>query len=272
MPWVAAKMYKIYSFRLPKLEAYSTLAVMTRSFWRQASSTPLSEFLAGSRAIVPLVVGAIPFGIIFGTLATGSGLSFAGTLAMSAFVFAGSAQFIAVGLLATGTALPLIVLTTFVVNLRHLLYAVSLVPHVKHLPQPWKIAIGFSLADECFAVAIARYNHNDGSPHKHWYYLGAALLMYGNWQLCTLVGLSIGQLLPDVASWGLDFAMSVTFIGMVIPYLTNQPMLVTVIVAGVIAVWSHTLPHQLGLVVAALAGILAGVGTERIQSGGLGNE
>ena len=66
--------------------------------------------------------------------------------------------------------------------------------------------------------------------------------------------------------------MSVTFIGMVIPYLTNQPMLVTVIVAGVVAVWSHTLPHQLGLVVAALAGILAGVGTERIQSGGLRNE
>ena len=246
---------------------------MTRSsLWQAPASTPLSELLAGSRAIVPLVVGAIPFGIIFGTLATSSGLSVAGTLAMSALVFAGSAQFIALGLLATGTALPLIVLTTFVVNLRHLLYAISLVPHVKHLIQLWKILIGFWLTDESFAVAIARYNQNDGSPHKHWYYLGAALLMYGNWQLCTLVGLSIGKLLPNAASWGLDFAMSVTFIGMVIPYLTTQPMVVAVMVAGIVAVWTYALPHQLGLIVAALAGILAGVGTERIQSRRLRNE
>lgn len=245
---------------------------MTRSFSKAASSTPLSEFLAGSRAIVPLVIGAIPFGMIFGTLATSSGLSVAGTIAMSAFVFAGSAQFIALGLLATGTALPLIVLTTFVVNLRHLLYAISLVPHVRHLPQRWKLPIGFWLTDESFAVAIARYNQNDSSPHKHWYYLGAALLMYGNWQLCTLVGLSVGQLLPDAATWGLDFAMSVTFIGMVMPYLTTQPMVVTVMVAGIVSVWTHALPHQVGLIVAALAGILAGVGTERIQSGRARNE
>ena len=245
---------------------------MTPSFSKAASPTPLSEFLAGSRAIVPLVIGAIPFGMIFGTLATSSGLSVAGTIAMSAFVFAGSSQFIALGLLATGTALPLIVLTTFVVNLRHLLYAISLVPHVRHLPQRWKLPIGFWLTDESFAVAIARYNQNDSSPHKHWYYLGAALLMYGNWQLCTLVGLSVGQLLPDAATWGLDFAMSVTFIGMVMPYLTTQPMVVTVMVAGIVSVWTHALPHQVGLIVAALAGILAGVGTERIQSARSRNE
>ncbi len=232
---------------------------------RQASFTPLSEFLAGSRAVVPLVIGAIPFGIIFGTLATSSGLSVAGTLAMSMFVFAGSAQFISLGLLATGTPTLLIVLTTFVVNLRHLLYAISLVPHVKHLPQLWKIPIGFWLTDENFAVAIARYNQNDASPYKHWYYLGSALLMYGNWQLATVAGLFLGKMLPNAAGWGLDFAMSVTFIGMVIPYLTTQPMLVTVLVAGIVAVWTHSLPHQLGLVVAALSGILAGVGLE-IQS------
>jgi len=68
------------------------------------TATPFSEFLAGGRDTFPLVVGAIPFGLIFGTLAIGSGLSVAGTSAMSAFVFAGSAQFIAVGLLAAGTS------------------------------------------------------------------------------------------------------------------------------------------------------------------------
>lgn len=225
--------------------------------------TAFSEFLAGCKAIVPLVVGAIPFGIIFGTLAASSGLSFAATLAMSAFVFAGSAQFIALGLLASGTALPLIILTTLVVNLRHLLYAASLVPYVQQLAQTWKLSLSFLLTDEAFAVAILRYQKHDLSPFKHWYHLGAALFMYTNWQLSTLAGLTIGHLLPNAAHWGLDFAMSVTFIGMVIPYLNNSPMIIAVLVAGVTAVLTHSFPHQLGLIVAALSGIVAGITSER---------
>jgi 4-azaleucine resistance transporter AzlC len=222
-----------------------------------------SEFWAGCRAVTPLVIGAIPFGIIFGTLADSSGLSVWGAVAMSAFVFAGSSQFIALGLLASGTSLPLIILTTFVVNLRHLLYAVSLVPYVRHLPQFWRLAIGFWLTDEAFAVAIARYNQPDPSPRKHWYYLGVALFMYVNWQICTWIGITVGQLIPNAASWGLDFAMSVTFIGMIIPYLVNSPMIIAVGVAGIVALLAHGLPHQLGLMVAALTGIIAGFASER---------
>ncbi|HEY9696657.1 MAG TPA: AzlC family ABC transporter permease [Trichocoleus sp.] len=227
--------------------------------------SPRSEFWAGMKAIVPLVVGAVPFGIIFGTLAASSGLSFAATLGMSAFVFAGSSQFIAVGLVTTQTAFPLIVLTTFVVNLRHLLYAVTLVPHVRHLSQIWKVPIGFWLTDEAFAVGIARYTQPDRSPYKHWYYLGAALFMYSNWLLCTLLGLTIGQMVPDIANWGLDFAMSVTFIGMVIPYITNSPMLATVLAAGAVSLLAYGLPHQFGLIVAALAGVIAGVICEQFK-------
>jgi 4-azaleucine resistance transporter AzlC len=237
------------------------------AFAQKTTLTPLSEFLAGSRAIIPLVVGAIPFGILFGTLAVSSGLSFAGALAMSAIVFAGSSQFISLGLLAAGTAVPLIVLTTFVVNLRHLLYSISLVPYVRHLPQRWKMLISFWLTDESFAVAIARYYQTDASPYKHWFYLGAAFFMYANWQLCTLIGLLIGQRLADAAHWGLDFAMSVTFIGMVVPLLITRPMIVCVIVTGFAAIWTHALPHQLGLIVATAIGIAAGVLVERIQGG-----
>lgn len=224
--------------------------------------TARTEFWAGCRAILPLVVGAVPFGMIFGSLAASSGLSFWGTLAMSAFVFAGSSQFIALGLLSSGTALPLIVLTTFVVNLRHLLYAVTLVPHVGHLSQSWKLPIGFWLTDEAFAVAIGRYNQPDYSPYKHWYYLGAALFMYINWLVCTWIGLTVGQSIPNAASWGLDFAMSATFIGMIIPYLINRPMMIAVCVAGVASILAHGLPHQLGLMLAAMAGIMAGIWAE----------
>lgn len=224
--------------------------------------SPTAEFIAGAKAIVPLVIGAIPFGIIFGTLAQSSGLSFAGAIAMSALVFAGSAQFIALGLLATGTALPIIILTTLVVNLRHLLYSLSLVTHVKDLSPVWKVIIGFWLTDEVFAIAIDRYRKGNRFKYRHWYYLGAAIFMYTNWQICTLIGLSLGHLIPDAAGWGLDFAMSVTFIGMVIPYLKNRSMFIAVIVSGVMALLTHNLPHQSGLIVAAMAGIMAGIVTK----------
>ncbi|NEQ50356.1 MAG: AzlC family ABC transporter permease [Leptolyngbya sp. SIO3F4] len=223
---------------------------------------PWSEFWAGAQQTIPLIVGAIPFGIIFGTLAQASGLSFAGAIGMSAIVFAGSSQFIALGLLGVGTPLGIIVLTTWVVNLRHLLYAVSLVPYVKHLSQAWKLPLGFWLTDENFMVAIQRYRQDDPSPYKHWFQLGSALAMYANWQLCTLIGLTLGQSIPNASAWGLDFAMVATFIGMTIPYLTNRPMVATVFVSGITALLAHGLPHQLGLMVAAIAGILTGIFTE----------
>jgi 4-azaleucine resistance transporter AzlC len=215
----------------------------------------------------PLVVGATPFGILFGTLAIKNGLSIAATLAMSLFVFAGSAQFIALGLIATGTPLPLIWLTTFVVNLRHLLYALSLLPHVGRLSGRWRLILGFWLTDESFAVAIARYNQSDTSPFKHWYYLGAALFMYSNWQLCTAIGIWLGQQIPNTTEWGLDFAMSVTFIGMIVPSVTTVPMLTTVLVAAITALLAHSLPYQLGLLIAALVSVVAGFTVEQCRDG-----
>lgn len=227
--------------------------------------TPWQEFWLGARDTFPLIVGAIPFGIIFGTLGMSSGLSWWGTLAMSAFVYAGSAQFIAIGLLAAGTTVPLIILTTFVVNLRHLLYAASLVPHVHALPQRWKLGIAALLTDEAFAVAIRRYSQSDLSPHQHWYYWGSALFMYTNWQVCTGLGLTVGQMIPNATAWGLDFAMVVTFIGMIIPYVTTRPMLLAVIVAGLTALATQGWPHKSGLMLAALLGVIGGCWAERYQ-------
>lgn len=232
---------------------------------------PAQEFWAGARDIIPLIVGAIPFGLIFGTLATNNGLSPTAALAMSAFVFAGSSQFIAAGMVATNTSWMLIVLTTFVVNLRHLLYAVSLVPYIKDLPQRWKVPLAFLLTDETYAIAVRRYEadtktNTNHSHHKHYYYLGAALTMYLNWLLCTWLGIVAGRLIPNAASWGLDFAMSVTFIGMIVPYVKTKPMGLAVFVAGIVALLANPLPHKLGLMIAAIAGIAAGVLCEQQQS------
>ena len=240
-----------------------TQACLTEN--RSTTYSPISELLAGARDTIPLIVGAIPFGLIFGTLALGSGLSFCGTMAMSAFVFAGSAQFIALGLLGAGTSWPFIVLTTFIVNLRHILYSATLAPHVSRLPQRWQVPLAFWLTDETFVIVANRYAQALNSSHTHWYYLGSAVLMYINWQLSTLLGLTIGQLLPNAATWGLDFAMPVTFIGMVIPYLKNRPMVASVIVSGIVAIVAYPVPHQLGLMIAAIAGITTGVIVEAWQ-------
>lgn len=223
------------------------------------TATRRSELWDGFKATVPLVVGAIPFGIIFGAVAVTSGLSAAATAAMSALVFAGSSQFIAAGLVAGGAGLFVIVLTTFVVNLRHALYAASLAPHMKGLPQRWLAPLGFWLTDESYVVVIARYQREDPSPYKHWYYLGSALFMYVNWQLCTWIGIIAGRAIPNPQNWGLDFALAVTFIGMVVPGLRVRSVAVSVAVAAASALAFNGLPNKLGLMVAALLGVAAGV-------------
>ena len=215
--------------------------------------------LDGARATLPLIIGAIPFGIIFGTLAGPSGLSPLGALAMSVFVYAGSAQFIALGLLAAGAAVPVIIATTFVVNLRHILYAANLVPKVGHLPHRWRIMMAFGLTDETFAAVSNRFLLQDNTDYAHWFYLGSLLAMYGNWVLCTGLGIALGERVPGMTDWGLDFARSVTFIGMVVPYLKSKPMWGAVIVSGAIAMATIAMPHKLGLMVAALCGIATGL-------------
>ena len=228
-----------------------------------ATETRLSEFWNGVKATFPLVVGAVPFGIVFGALAVTAGLSPAGTLGMSLFVFAGSSQFIAAGLVAGGVGTGTIILTTLVVNLRHALYATTLAPHMKHLPQRWLLPLGFWLTDESFVVTAQRYNRPDSSPFKHWFFFGSAVFMYSNWQVCTYIGLVAGQAIPDPASWGLDFAMVATFIGILVPMVVNRPVLSAIIVAGVTAVFTHDLPNQMGLFIATIFGIAAGVIVER---------
>jgi 4-azaleucine resistance transporter AzlC len=222
------------------------------------------EFFNGARDTLPLVIGAIPFGIIFGTLAGGAGLSPWGAMGMSLFVFAGSSQFIAMGLIGAGTAWPMIVLTTFVVNFRHLLYTATLLPHLRLLPPRWQAALAFGLTDETFAVAVGRWAGRDGSAFKHWYQFGSMVFMYTNWNMCTLLGIAAGKLLRGIGGWGLDFAMIAAFIGIVIPYLKDRPNYCAVLVSGIGALAFHGLPHQLGLIAATILGIAAGVAAETL--------
>ena len=161
--------------------------------------------------------GVVPFGTIFGALAVASGLPVWMTAGMSAIVFAGSAQFVAIGLIAGGTGVIVIVLTTFLVNVRHNLYAASLAPHLGTLPKRWLVPLAYILTDEAFVVVIRQFDHRKVSENKKWFYLGSALTMYIVWQTSTWIGIWAGASISDPARWGLDFALPATFIVMLLP-------------------------------------------------------
>lgn len=225
---------------------------------------PRDQFLAGVRAEVPILLGVAPFGLIYGAIAISAGLPAALAQAMSALVFAGSAQFIAAELIAVGTPALVLLLTTLIVNLRHLLYSASLAPHVRSLPLRWKLALAYLLTDEAYAVTILHYNSPDSPPAtRHWYFLGAGLALWSVWQISTALGIFLGAAIP--AEWSLDFALALTFIGIVIPTLGDRPHVGAALSAGLVAVLAHDWPYKLGLLAAALAGILVGATLEGWQ-------
>ncbi len=240
--------------------------------------TRRAEFVRGMRAIVPLVIGAAPFGIIFGAVAVSGGVVAEGETAhqlsplavqsMSLFVYAGASQFIAAELVRNAAAVLVVIFTTLIVNLRHTLYSASLAPYLHGFPQRWLAPLAFGLTDEVFVVSIARYQQADSSPYKHWYQAGAAVLMYSGWQFFTLIGILAGRSIPpeQVARLGLSFAATVTFIGMLIPMLQSRALLISAAAAGAASVLFYGLPNRLGLLAAALVGIAAGVLAERAKA------
>lgn len=225
--------------------------------------TPGREFVAGIQAELPIITGVFPFGMIYGVLAIASGLPPALAQAMSAIVFAGSSQFIGTRLFAAMTPLSVIWLTTFVINLRHALYSASLAPYLRSLSWGWKWLLAYLLTDEAYAPTIVRYQTGEKSPYTHWFFLGAGLTLWTSWQISTAIGIFVGAELP--ASWGLDFTLALTFIGLVVPALERFPSVAAALSAGIVALAAYDLPYQLGLMVAALAGILVGLLAERNQ-------
>jgi 4-azaleucine resistance transporter AzlC len=231
-------------------------------------STPLSSFAAGTRDTVPMMIGAAPFGMIFGTLVAAGPLAPWHGQLMSAAVFAGSSQFIALGLVAGHAGLLVIWLTTLIVNLRHMLYAATLLPHVAHLPARWRWLLAALLTDETFAVMVGFYHRQPRAPLGHWYFLGSALSMYVNWNLWTVAGLLFGAAVPGLENLGLDFAMAATFIAIVVPQLVTLPRLAAAMAAGAFAYLWRDLPYNLGLMAAVFVGVAVGMALLRLRARG----
>lgn len=214
-----------------------------------------SLLFLGVRDTVPLILAAAPFGFVYGAMASAAGLSVWAAAGMSVLVFAGASQLIAVTLLASAAALPVILLTVFVVNLRHVLYATSLMPHVALLPQWLRLPLAFWLTDETFAVVSNRLLRQPDAPGLPWYFFGSGLAMYCNWVACSVLGYVMSRQLPAVTSWGLDVAMIVAFVGIVIPNLRRHADWACAVTAGVTAILTYHWPHQIGLLFSSVVAI-----------------
>jgi 4-azaleucine resistance transporter AzlC len=214
------------------------------------------EFVTGIRDQLPLLLGVVPFGMIFGALAVAAGIPPLAAQGLSFFVFAGSAQFLAVGLIAANAPAIVIVLTILIVNLRHMLYSASAAPYFSHLPLRWRGAIAWLLTDEAFAVASVRLQQAD-TRLAHWYTLGTGLALWAAWQASSALGILLGARVPE--SWSLEFALPLTFLALLMPTLKDRPAVAAAVVGGLVAVVLGGAPYRLGLISAILAGVAVGM-------------
>jgi 4-azaleucine resistance transporter AzlC len=225
-------------------------------------------FWSGVRATLPILLSGFPFGMIYGLAALDAGLSPAQAQAMSIIVFAGSAQFVLTQLFAGGTHPFVMVLTIFVVNLRHLLYSASVAPHLQPLVRSWKWLLAYLLADETYVVAITRFEKERSVVVKAWFMVGVGAALWVEWQLSTAAGILLGQRLPE--SLPLDFVLPLTFIAIVVPLVRDRATIAAALVAGVVIALTFDAPLKLGLVIAALAGMAAGLALDRPADAGSG--
>ncbi|MDC0712565.1 AzlC family ABC transporter permease [Stigmatella sp. ncwal1] len=210
------------------------------------------DFVRGFRTVIPLWLGFVPFSLAYAMTARGAGLGVLETQLLSALVFAGGAQFSAVGLFAVGASGVEIVLTTLLLNVRHLLYGLSLSQRLL-LTGPEKWVAAHLLTDEAYGVVLAE-------PHPSFAYLmGAGLSVFVPWNLFTLVGALLGQGVPDPAGLGVDFVFPLAFLALLAPMLRGGVEVGVAMLSGSIAVGgSQVLPGGVALLLAGVVGSFVG--------------
>ncbi|BAC70907.1 hypothetical protein SAVERM_3196 [Streptomyces avermitilis MA-4680 = NBRC 14893] len=226
---------------------------------------PGSTLRAGAMSMLPFLASAIPMGLAGGILGPANGLSGWATLGLAMAVNSGTAQFIGFALIAGHSGALTILLTTLILGLRMLIYSAILVPHVREVPQRWRVLLGFGLIDAVFFVAIERLKKGELTERKHLFFLGASGVMYVTWMLCTLVGMALGSAVPDLADLGLDFPMTAMFVAMLAGSLANWRVGAAIVTAGLTVVLGHGLPYNLGVVLATVVGATVGTVCEYLE-------
>ena len=229
----------------------------------RTSHEAMLEFFDGVKAMLPMLLGAISFGVTYGVLGLAAGLNVSSVLGMSSIVFAGSAQIVAVQLFNAVVPALVILITILMVNLRHVLYSASLAPQLRDLHSRWKWILSYLLTDEVYAVTITHYNRTPVSPNRHWFFLGAGLTMWSTWQASTAVGVFVGAVIPK--NLPLDFAITLTFIALLVPMLKDRASIIVSIAAGIVALFATAFPFKLNLILAVVVAVVMGLSADRFK-------
>ena len=218
-------------------------------------------FKQGVLQELPLQLGVFPFGIIYGVMAIESGLTFLQAFLMSSIIFGGASQIAFVQLLSNSTPYGVIVSTVGAINSRHLLYSISMVEYLNKLSLSWRVTLAYLLTDEAYAVSIRKFiNHSDNSI-LHYHLLGSGITLFLSWQISTLLGVWLGNDLPEFLD--LQFIIPLTFIAIIIPMIKSKSTLITVISSGISAVIFKNLDINFWIILSGLTGILAGMASSR---------
>ena len=219
--------------------------------------TPVRPEVQGARDTIAIAIGVIPFGLVAGAAAVEAGYGVSGAAGFSVIVFAGASQLAAIDLLSGGSAVAVAVLTAWLINLRMVMYSAALAPWLGHEPTRRRALAAYVLTDQAFALSITHYGKGAPIEDRLRYYLGVAVPLWVNWQVCTLIGAVVGNKIPDDIP--LDFAIPLCFLVLLVPAVKDKPTVVAAAVGGVGAV----LVAEAGLadgaiVLGAVAGIAAG--------------
>lgn len=223
---------------------------------RKTSLEVKKGFAYGLRQSLTIAIGYAPVAVTFGILATQFGLTFWEAGLMSFFVFAGAAQFIAIEMLHQGATVWMIGLTTLILNVRHLLMSLSVVPFFPERTLPWSLGLAQGLTDETFVLNTRVLKDVVGEENRRRVMLGINLGSFTSWVVFTILGCGIGKWLPIQFS-GFQFALLALFIILTTTSLTKKNAMTYLLAALLAVVLKLLIPGKIYLIlsVALAAGI-----------------
>lgn len=228
------------------------------------STTVNSFFAKGFRDGLPFILVAAPFGTLFGVLATEAGLTLFETMVFTFTVFAGAAQFTALQLMQQDTPTLIVLVSALAVNLRVAMYSASLTPYLGAAPLWQRALAAYFTVDQSYACSVIQFETEPRMTvaHRMAYFFGVVAPLAPTWYAATFAGAALGKTIPE--SWALDFVLPIAFIAMVAPMLRTGAHLIAAAVSVVVVLLGAGVPHNLGLILAGLAGMIAGACAETV--------
>lgn len=216
-----------------------------------------NTIMSGVKKSIPVIIGYIPIGISFGILALNTNLSPYLIVGMSIFVFAGSSQLIAVNMLTAQAAVLPIIMTTFLVNLRHILMSASLSLHFKKTSQKLLPFIGFVITDESFAIGNTLLEEKE---NKGLFFLSMGISSYLGWVISTLIGVLIGRYILNFDIPVIDFVLPAMFIILLIMQIRDKMDILVSITAAILSIiFFFIFPGNWNIIIATLSSAIVGV-------------